>query len=421
MNEIPKISITQDFGTDDELDESECSANIAEAHTDIEDLDSDNKNSQFPSNQLLKARKKTKSKKIDDCATDVEDCEGSGSDDESVISCDLRKLSLTEFLDQGFVEEISSCDGENKTKHSRKAKRASLFAPRKDDGAITDCEEFSSDNEMVIVECPNDPEYDNFLLDNDDFNSVNVQNSAFVHGKKPFVSSKNIDHSDIECDMPAGNWNDLSDVENIALSDQEDPPKYPSRIRMSASAYDAEEMILVASDTEGACSKFESQPDVSVTFVNPIPKKSHTRRTKSSHNKVSLAVQQSPDEGVTDVENLDSSDDDGTNLRKNLTIPLAYLNSGSKSLTDVEDFDIDDDCIPSTSFDIKLPSPVREITVMREDKHGDPVAKVMPLVVSANGSYLGIQDDYVDKGLHLKFWTFNSIYFLKIIIFLFCF
>lgn len=415
MNEIPKISITQDF-TDEEVEDSECSANIADAHTDIEDLDSDDKNSKFPSNQLLKTRKKTKSKKIDECGTDVEDCIGSGSDDDFDKSYD-DNLSLTEFLDQGFTDETSGYGGDNKIKQSRKAKRASLFVPPDDDGAVTDCEDMSSDNEILVVDCPDDPNYENFLLENDDFSSVNVQNSALFEAnkKKRLTASKNVDESGSDSDMPAGNWNELSDVENIALSDQEDQPKYPSRIRNSVSAFDAEEMILVASDTEGACSQFEPLPAVAVSFISNVRAKkshSHTRRAKSNQSKNTLAVQANPDEGITDIENLDSSDDEGTNIRKNLSIPLAYVQyAGSKSLTDVEDFDVDDDCIPSTSNDIKLPSPVREICVMREDKHGDPVAKVMPLVVSANGSYLGIQDEYVDKGLHLRLKIISKFYF----------
>lgn len=402
MNEIPKISITQDFGTDEE---SECSEkmNINEAHTDIEDLDSDDKSktNHFPSDQLLKARKKVKSKKIEDCATDIEDCEGSGSDEDLVVSCGAQ-LSLTEFLDQGFVEETSTCDGANKTRHSRKGKRASLFVPPEDGGAVTDCEDLdTSDNEISIVECQDDTEYDNFLLENDDFSSVNVDNSAFVtaNKKKRFTASKKVDHSESDGDdLPRGNWNELSDVENIALSDQEEL-KSISRMKHSASALDAEEMILVASDNECAYPKDEPPSEIAVSFVNARPKKTHLR-ARASKNKNALTVDANgAEEAVTDVENLDSSDDEGPYLRKSLNIPLAYVSRrGSKMLTDVEDFDVDEECIASTSTDIKLPSPVREITVMREDPHGDPVAKVMPLVVSSHGSFLGIDEDYIDKG-----------------------
>lgn len=402
MNEIPKISITQDFVTDDHDEEidSECTGNISEVHTDIEDLDSDDKNKRFASDQLLKTRRKVKTKRISDCATDIEDCQDSGSDDASECnSCKDgdEQLSLNEFLDQGYTEE--TC-GDLQTKLSCRMKRASLIPPAEDDGAVTDMEDLnSSDNEIIIIDVPNDPKYDNFLVENDDFSSVSVENSALVENrKKRMVTSKNVQSSDSEDDLPRGNWNELSDVENIALSDQEDQPQF-GRIRHSASAFDAEEMVLVASDNEGACSKIEQQPEIAVEFICPRRKKSHNRnRQAKGHKKNMLAVQPNPEEGITDVENLDSSDDEGTNLRKKLMIPLAYVSSDSKALTDVEDFDVDEDCIPSTSNDIKLPSPVREITVMREDKHGDPVAKVMPLVVSANGSYLGVQEEYVDKG-----------------------
>ena len=407
MNEIPKISITQDFVTDDNDEEmdSECTGNIEEAHTDMEDLDSDDKSGQIASSQLLKTRKKVKSKKIDECATDIEDCQDSGTDfEEDLVKSSDEQLSLNEFLDQGVFEETSSFGGANKTKHSRKAKRASLFVPvDEDDGAVTDCEDLnSSDNELIIEECPPDPRFDNFLVENDDFSSVNVDNSAYVQGKKKrMVQSKCVDRSDSDSDMPAGNWNELSDVENFALSDQEDQPKFFSHIKHSASAFDAEEMILVASDNEGACSKSKTEPipEISVEFKCK-PKKHHhrhTRHVQHNQNKNALTVKPNPDEAVTDVENLDSSDDEGTNLRKKLSIPFAYV-AGDRSTTDVEDFDVDEDCIPSTSNDIKLPSPVREITVMRADKHGDPVAKVMPLVATANGAFLGIQEDYVDKG-----------------------
>lgn len=406
MNEIPKISITQDFDHDEEMD-SECTGNIAEAHTDFEDLDSDGTNGQFPPSQLLEARKKVKSKEIDECATDIEDCQDSGSDDASdLVKISDDHLSLNAFLDQGFTEEISTCSGNDKIKHSRRGKRASLFVPVEDDGAVTDCEDLNtSDDDLIFKEFPNDPKYDNFLIGNDDFSSVSVENSAYVQEKKePIASSRNGYSSDSENDSPTVNWDELSETENIAaLSDPGDQPIF-NHIKYSASAWDAEEIILVTSDNEGACSRTETIPEICVEFRSNCPRKLHSRirHTQNNKNRISLNVQQNTDEAVTDIENLDSSDDEGMNLldesKKNLTIPLAYVISSDRPLTDVEEFDVDDDCIPTISNDIKLPSPVREIIVTREDQHGDPVAKVMPLVISANGSYLGIQEDYVDKG-----------------------
>lgn len=429
MNEIPRISITQDFVTDDhENDEIDGDADhdqpdIYDAHTDIEDLDSEDGKG-FPTMSLLKTRKKVKSKKIDDCATDVEDCQDSGSDDASDRTRPIDdKLSLNEFLDQGYTDETSSFNGANKINQSHRGKRPSLLVPQEDDGAITDCEDLNtSDNEdetsIVIVNTADDRNYDNFLIENDDYSSGNVQNSAFVKNNAEkkcrfrASSSRNSNRSGSEADLPLNTWNELSDVENVDLSDQEEPQQFFGKIKHSPSAFEFEEMIMAISDVEDAGPSYSEEipAPILVSFVNSKrPKKlrlpSRNRKTRNAQyaqnqKQSMLTVAQTPDEAVTDVENLDSSDDDGVNIRKTLSIPIAYVSS-SRSLTDVEDFDVEDTDIaaPSTSYDIKLPSPVREIVVMREDKNGDPVAKVMPLVANGGGSYLGVAEEYVDKGL----------------------
>lgn len=405
MNEIPKISITQDFVTDDhedEADEDECPGDIHEAHTDMEDLDSEDGKGGFPTIQLLKTRKKVKSKKIEHSGTDIEDCQDSGSDDAYERPIEDSKLSLNEFLDQGYVEETSSFGGDVKIKQSQRGKRASLLIPRDDDGAITDLEDLNtSDNDETPIS-PKDnrdqQQFNSFLVENDDYSSGNIKNSSSVKNNsiRRMRTAKRIDQSDSEDDLSP---NHACEVENFALSDPDEDEEYCGRVRNSASAFDFEELIMAVSDIEDSYPS-QMQPEfqpIEVSFVNNRPKKlrcsTRTRKAASS----TLAVIQSPDEAVTDVENLDSSDDEGPNVRKKLVIPIAYVNS-NKSLTDVEDFDIDDMDVPSTSRDIKLPSPVREIVVMKEDKHGDPVAKVMPLVTDSS-TFLGIVDPYVDKGL----------------------
>ncbi|XP_031639058.1 uncharacterized protein LOC116351139 isoform X2 [Contarinia nasturtii] len=397
MNEIPKISITQDF-TDDEDIDSEYAGNIEDILTDVEELDSDEKKNQLPSSQLLKTLKKVKPKNKDYSATDIEDCQDSGSNDSVDLMQDFEEhLSLNEFLDQGFIEE-TVCGDNDKIKHSRRTKHSRLNVPKEDDGAVTDCEDLNtSDNELIIEEIPNDFKFDNFLIENDDFGSFHVENSKYVHNKNIFMNGmSNVDGSD--SNFHRRNWEETSDVENIAFSDQEDQNTFPDHINQCANAFDAEEIILEASDNDDAFFKSEAIPEICVEFKSNRTKKLRFSSNRQK-NRNSLSVQPIPDEAVTDVENIDSSDDEGFNLKKNMIIPIAYVNTSSKPYTDVEDFDVDDDCIATTSNDIKLPSPVREITVMREDQHGDPVAKVMPLVLSANRSFLGIREDYVEKGL----------------------
>lgn len=415
MNEIPKISITQDFVTDDhddDMNDDTCTGDINECHTDIENLDSEGDN-RFSTSQLLKTRKKVKSKKIEECATDIEDCEGSGSDDGADRSkCNENKISLNEFLDQGFVEETSSFGGKEKIKNSKRMKRASILIPKSDDGAVTDCEDlYSSDNEnnepsLSETNAANQ-NYDNFLIENDDFSSVDVQNCALK--RQNLQRGRNADFSESECELPSNNWNELSDVENIAFSDQEEASNFVGRMKHSGSAFDVEEMTLAVSDTEDtyqyqSTSHFNQQPEIGISFTNHHRSKRsrnklHARSSKTNNKSNTLTVQKKTDEAVTDVECLDSSDDEGANIRKKLLIPVAFVDS-SKPLTDVEDFDVDDfDDFAETSREIKLPSPFREITVLKEDKHGDPVVKVMPLVANSSDPFLSVVDSYVDKGL----------------------
>lgn len=408
MNEIPKISITQDFSNNDpeDLDTNECVAEcIQDAHTDIENLDSDMEGS-APKNQLLLiARQKVKSKKIDNCATDIEDCEDSGSDDVSDLckTYDAR-LSLNEFLDQGFVDETSSFGGNDKIKHSRRIKNASLLIPQEDDGAVTDCEDlYGSDNENETISkemIASNQKFNDFLLDNDDFSSVDVSNSALVRLMKS--NNRSYNASDNECGLPINNWNELSDVENIVFSDHEGATSNNPQKRYK-NTFEAEEMTLALSDVEDTCGaipRIKSQPEIAVSFANRRSKRSrntlHAQSMKANRSGSSLAVQKNADDGATDVENLESSDDEKVNMRKTLSIPMALVNA-AMAQTDVEDFDADDMDVPEAE-DIKLPSPSREIIVSREDKHGDPVSKCMPLVANSSG-FLGIAESYVDKGL----------------------
>lgn len=424
MNEIPKISITQDFVTDDhendDLDGNDERGDIYEAHTDIENLDSDDDKG-LSSTKMLKTRKKVKSKRIENCHTDVESCQDSGSDDAHSVRSKTTddKMSLNEFLDQGYTDETSSFGGENKIKQSQRGKRASLLVPEEDDGAITDCENLddTSDEESgsasIVCNGIDEQTFNNFLLDNDDYSTGNVNNSSSLKNRSRrgrIISAKNVEISDSECDLPPNSWNELSDMESVLLSDQEIKQPRPGSFKPSASAFDFEEMIMAVSDVEDSCPSTPqtiNPPELLVAFVCNRPKKlrvsARARNTKVAQSQNMLTVLKSPDDtkAVTDMEVLDSSDDEKDNIRKKLSIPIAYVSPSSQPLTDVECFDVDDTdlAVPSTSRDIKLPSPVRQICVMREDEHGDPVAKVMPLNAPDNGQFLSIAEDYVDKGL----------------------
>ena len=120
-----------------------------------------------------------------------------------------------------------------------------------------------------------------------------------------------------------------------------------------------------------------------------------------------LALPGNDEEGLTDVENLESSDDEDNGNKKSKCknlIPLAIMNS--EALTDVEDFnDSDAEGLGFSDGEHRFkkfgstfgpPSPVREYTCLRENKDGEPVMHTTPL---PDHILLGFEDYDADKGL----------------------
>lgn len=186
INEIPKISITQDYASGDEIDDNECTANIKEVHTDVEELSSDGgahrRVDRVKGNTLKIRKKKVAHGDISEAGTDIEDLNDSQSEDEcGTPAFDDIEISLTEFLDQGFVDETASFDGNDKLKQSQRNKRASLLGvASNENGGVTDCEDLqTSDDEIDIINLddPANQHYDNFLTFIDDFNTVSVRRS----------------------------------------------------------------------------------------------------------------------------------------------------------------------------------------------------------------------------------------------------
>lgn len=402
-NEIPKISITHDDAVDIDNDQDDNNYNIKEAHTDIEDLDSDNEQKRPKSPcKMLKIRKK---KLTNECATDIEDYNDSGSDLEPP-KIDEDRVSLSEFLDQGYVEETST-PGAGHGKSKKTSNSAGLCVTPIDDGALTDCEnvETSDEDEEVPNEKMSEAnnKFDSFLLNSDDFNTVSVQGSSIVNSRKQCRSSTSnspSNLSDSDDDQRRFSRFDVSDVEDIMFSDDNGAQKYCGKMKHSVSALDAEEITLQDSDNEDVGhrdSRKPSYPEINIQFLAPGGSVLRHRKNKSKKIFNKLAVHKEPDEILTDIENLNSSDEDeDDDSKSNLAIPAAIC-SHNLALTDVEDLDVDDDVIQSCSKDVKLPSPVREITVMTEDKQGDPIAKVMPLLNT--NMHLGVTEPYMDKGL----------------------
>lgn len=436
LGEIPVISITTDdcdTAPDDNGNDNR-KYDIHEAHTDIESLDSDDENGSgsgaSPSRIcMLKIRRKSspkrktsvsrKRKSICEAVTDIEDYNDSdGSDASETNDWEEEKIDLNQFLDQGFVEEMSSHARAGRVggmrQNNKPTFKSYLGAPVEDDGGITDCEGFDTSGDEAendVPEAVDEKSFEEILQEMlvDDGNNVSIHDAATLSRSPAVASSACVsdasESDDNEMKSKQGGVKyhyKRSMVENLMLSDSE-ARTFFNKMCHSKSALDAEEIVMQASDYEDCPSP---TPDMGITFLSSDQMKTKRRQNRSkiasgnrlAANTNNLYVAKNADEAITDVENLNSSDDEIENGQSHLTIPTAVIKDGDAGLTDVECFDIDEDCIPDEKADIKLPSPVREITLMTADNSGDPITRVMPL--NSSGTFLGVvESTYIDKGL----------------------
>lgn len=424
MADIPIISITrEDSIEDDDNDNEDEGYNISQAHTDIEDLDSDDNlhRSKSPIFQLQLRRKN--SRRISNGATDIEDCHDSDSDDEKSTDNQYEPMiSLNEFLDQGYVEEANSMSKTKRRAYSQgvEHKMNNLGIQDYDLGGVTDCENVETSGDEGIVTFATPAKYENFLVDNEDGDTICIQNSVSKNEKAAIISESRVT-SDSDLEQPSERRTrrkknvktrnvfvyDASDVENIMLTDDDDHP-HSSVKNYYQCEFDAEEIVLESSDNETTDSRMCHFPQVDISFAEGNSttglrnRKFKSNNMKPSNSKCGLTVSAN-DDGCTDIENLNSSDDDDDDnepITKNqLFIPTAYVKSDELPMTDVEDFGSEDEESLHENFyrsDMKMPSPVREITFTKENATGARMSKVMPM----NGNlFLGIDESYIDKGM----------------------
>lgn len=424
MADIPTISITREdtIDNDDDNDNDDEECNIAQAHTDVEDLDSDDNlhRSKSPIRQLKIKRKNCK--RISNAATDIEDYNDSDSDDDRNVNQYEPEISLNEFLDQGYVEEADSSSKTNRRDYNRcvQHKMRNLGIQDDDCGGVTDCEnvETSGDEGIGFIATP--AKYENFLIDNEDGKTICIQNSVSKNEEHDRIHDARVT-SDSDMEQPSERKirrkknlktrnvfvYDVSDVENIMFTDDDD--LHDGAVKYCPSEFDAEEIVLESSDNENSVndSRVCHFPQFDITFAEAGStsvlrnRKFKSGNTKPSSSKCALNVTAN-DDGCTDVENLNSSDDDDddeTISKNQLFIPTAFVKSDQLPMTDVEDFGSEDeDSLPETTYrsEMKMPSPVREITFTKENATGARMSKVMPM----NGNlFLGIDESYIDKGM----------------------
>lgn len=426
MADIPVISITQAVDSeshdeDDTLDRVDCDGkSIYEMHTDVEDIDSvgerstrrvqkKKKRGTLPSVRL-QTRQLPPPRSIEDAVTDVEDCNDSCSDDAiSVGRVSDNEFSLNEFLDQGYYNESmnSSKAAGGRTGTNQSAGAALLFVDDVDLGCITDCDNIETSDEEATMVASTPDNYNNFLVLSDHMNESQMNETSIqdlIENKKREISRCRTPNSGVDSggDNVKRIEGAISDFEQMHFSEDDD--NYCGALKPSVSAFDVQELYMESSDAEDdqrPRSRRESViPDIDISFTS-VDRACGLRNRKHkpivAQRRCSLMLPGGNDDIYTDVENLNSSDDD-EDCR--LRIPAAYVLSDS-ALTDVEDFDGDaeDNGIVNLTNEyreIRMPSPLREMTLVREDATGAPISKVMPMLES---NFLQLDDAYLDKGL----------------------
>lgn len=415
MTDVPLISITLDE-TDDRADNDDFSRrfSINDCHTDVEDLESDEsrKNSLIDS---IKCKGKGG-------VTDVEEYDDSGDNDDASEPSYGPEISLNEYLDQGVVDESFNISGSqrNKLGAMRSAKKspsptAFNLAITQDYGGVTDCEDLeASDDENDDDKVYSDEDRAIIL---EGANAIDVHDS--VTGRKKIekftpkiVEPDSSGHTSSESDDEAPKArlkahkhltrrahrieNAKSDTENIFFSDDE--KRRSRKTTPVLETPDIEVMAFDGSDNDEVAEP-PQYPEINISFVAEETPKKKSKRRSSAAPSTMLGLPENQDEGHTDVENLNSSDDDDEptdRSRQRSLIPIAVVKSDA--FTDVEDFGeaSGDDCDSDEKPDVPLPSPIRELTFLVENKTGEPMKQTTPLPDSL---LLGFHDLDTDKGL----------------------
>ncbi|KAG8230067.1 hypothetical protein J437_LFUL009651 [Ladona fulva] len=387
------------------------SGNIrASAATDTEMLDSDSEEeisfiSKSPHH--LKERSSLKPPRFSKgSATDVEDIEFSDDERYQVDKKDKYSSKLLYDQPESRKERVKLS---YKSKHHQQAERKGL-------GIHDEPEDLYTDVEDVEASGPEDDyadeNSDNYLKEPLDKPIFSIEEMEGMYG--------NVMESQATLDSFYGQLtsteNPLTDTEDLAVSS---PLKYLRKREVDdqssiSSECSTEEGSVQGSDSETRSgrriwreSKASSQIQASeVKFIDqkdgkdPVPvlispNASGGRRSfllKSA--KVSLLPAKPTDGGITDVEELLSSDDSAVEesmekSKKEITENLEADEDKEEGATDFEDFE--EENLEDIDFSPKLPPlmnpedipgfppPVRELTLVKQDNEGHPTVLVLPL------------------------------------------
>lgn len=424
MANVPVISIS----FDDSVTENDNDAKnicIDDAKTDIEDLDSDSEKKDNLLNFTLNVKRGS--------VTDVENFTSEEEKENYDVEEYDAKIKLDDFLDQGSVDESAAFFGTKKkdvhklkSKSNKPTSNNLLEILDIEKGGVTDCEDML-DSGPEESEPEIKYEFDDNPIVLEDNNSIDIQDSSKKRTERymPKIKEPSSDSSDEEnvrskIRHPPHHYhhhhskrhskieNSKSDIENMLFSDEEKQSRRSSNVPTNVN--EADEITLEASDvdleaeTPTGISKSMTFPEINITFATD----DNDEKVLHIKPKSLLGLPDRNEEALTDIEDLDSSESEVEGAcarprhklksRKARGIPKAVIKDSAA--TDEEDMgqiseaeDLLDPCFKDD--DVPLPSPIREMKILKEDEKGQPIVEVLPI---ADDVLLGI-DKYSDGGV----------------------
>lgn len=299
------------------------------------------------------------------------------------------------------VEDLSNSSGEEfvgvklQTGTTKKKNKPSnyLGAQTDDVAELTDCENLQVSDAEEDISHPktniNLAQFNSGVIDEcESFKNNRKKGSAETRCKENLIeSSSSSDTENVKMQRKKSNKPIKKSYQSEFMNNNEiSDDDYCGAVCLPK-LLDAEELDIDCSDVEDLIENIPEIPNIKISFQSVYNKKlNEVRVLKKTLN--TLLAPQNIEEGVTDIENaLSSSDDDDNDddgKSSTLKIPNAIMGD-QKYLTDTEDFEDPDYTkfdytTQLTTIDIKqLPSPTRELVLLKESNSKLTSVSIMPL------------------------------------------
>lgn len=296
--------------------------------TDVENLNSDVE--EVSSRKCKNKKRRSKSKQLKAVGTDEEDLELSEAENKYQYKKQKRHLKVRS-KSMPFDSDNEQSDNPRfpVCKNVISKKQKSLMLPQTDHDILTDVEDFEQENPIPVV-------------------NIEIDEEAFENKLREIASSYS---NTAECTNMTKNK-----ILYMANADGE--------VEIEGNPTDVDSY-----ESENDESNEINQPDdcLGVTFYSTQKKMKKEKITKASN----LIIPQEESELLTDLENIDSSEE-------NEQMPVAIMNENYAS-TDEEDLDIIE--LGENEFieEIILPQPTRNLIILAENDSNQPSIKILPL------------------------------------------